>query len=157
MQKLIRTIKRVRVIFGLATLTNPIDESGKKISNFDTNIPVIFEVDNRTSFKTSGEPFTSLAKRKHLPIQHLIDFSTEVQELQTGGKYYTVLAKLRSESMDVNKEDAETLQSFLDWITNYNSYVTTSFDEKRGNSISQEEVEIIDQIVGDDLPEIEVA
>ena len=157
MQKLIRTIKRVRVIFGLATLTNPIDESGKKISNFDTNIPVIFEVDNRTSFKTSGEPFTSLAKRKHLPIQHLIDFSTEVQELQTGGKYYTVLAKLRSESMDVNKEDAETLQSFLDWITNYNSYVTTSFDEKRGNSVSQEEAEIIDQIVGNDLPEIEVA
>ena len=157
MQKLIRTIKRVRVIFGLATLTNPVDESGKKISNFDTNIPVIFEVDNRTSFKTSGEPFTSLAKRKHLPIQHLIDFSTEVQELQTGGKYYTVIAKLRSESMDVNKEDAETLQSFLDWITNYNSYVTTSFDEKRGNSVSQEEAEIIDQIVGNDLPEIEVA
>ena len=157
MQKLIRTIKRVRVIFGLATLTNPVDESGKKISNLDTNIPVIFEVDNRTSFKTSGEPFTSLAKRKHLPIQHLIDFSTEVQELQTGGKYYTVLAKLLSESMDVNKEDAETLQSFLDWITNYNSYVTTSFDEKRGNSVSEEEVEIIDQIMGNDLPEIEVA
>ena len=157
MQKLIRTIKRVRVIFGLATLTNPVDESGKKISNFDTNIPVIFEVDNRTSFKTSGEPFTSLAKRKHLPIQHLIDFSTEVQELQTGGKYYTVLAKLRSESMDVNKEDAETLQSFLDWITNYNSYVTTSFDEKRGNNMSEEDQDIIDQIVGDELPEIEVA
>ena len=157
MQKLIRTIKRVRVIFGLATLTNPVDESGKKISNFDTNIPVIFEVDNRTSFKTSGEPFTSLAKRKHLPIQHLIDFSTEVQELQTGGKYYTVIAKLRSESIDVNKEDAEMLQSFLDWITNYNNYVTTSFDEKRGNHMSEEEAEIIDQIVGNDLPEIEVA
>jgi hypothetical protein len=157
MQKLIRTIKRVRVIFGLATLTNPVDESGKKISNFDTNIPVIFEVDNRTSFKTSGEPFTSLAKRKHLPIQHLIDFSTEVQELQTGGKYYTVIAKLRSESIDVNKEDAEMLQSFLDWITNYNNYVTTSFDEKRGNHVSEEEAEIIDQIVGNDLPEIEVA
>ena len=157
MQKLIRTIKRVRVIFGLATLTNPVDESGKKISNFDTNIPVIFEVDNRTSFKTSGEPFTSLAKRKHLPIQHLIDFSTEVQELQTGGKYYTVIAKLRGESIDVNKEDAEMLQSFLDWITNYNNYVTTSFDEKRGNHVSEEEAEIIDQIVGNDLPEIEVA
>tara|TARA_B100001778_G_scaffold123319_1_gene101355 strand:+ start:7881 stop:8798 length:918 start_codon:yes stop_codon:yes gene_type:complete len=157
MQKLIRTIKRVRVIFGLATLTNPVDESGKKISNFDTNIPVIFEVDNRTSFKTSGEPFSSLAKRKHLPIQHLIDFSTEVQELQTGGKYYTVIAKLRGESIDVNKEDAEMLQSFLDWITNYNNYVTTSFDEKRGNHMSEEEAEIIDQIVGNDLPEIEVA
>ena len=80
-----------------------------------------------------------------------VDFSTEVQELQTGGKYYTVLAKLRGESIDVNKEDAEMLQSFLDWITNYNNYVTTSFDEKRGNHMSEEEAEIIDQIVGNDF------
>ena len=158
MQKLIRTIKRVRVIFGLAELTNPVDEDGRKhdVSLFK-NIPVIFEVDNRTSFKTSGEPFASLAKRKHLPIQHLIDFTTEVQELQTGGKYYTVLTKLQSATLNVEKEDAETLQSFLDWITNYNNYVTTSFDEKRGNSVSQEDAEIIDNIMGDDLPEIEVA
>tara|TARA_A100001388_G_scaffold188328_1_gene141587 strand:+ start:1176 stop:2093 length:918 start_codon:yes stop_codon:yes gene_type:complete len=157
MQKLIRTIKRVRVIFGLAELTNPVDEHGKKVTDLMANTPVIFEVDNRTSFKTSGEPFASLAKRKHLPIQHLIDFTTEVQELQTGGKYYTILTKLQSATLNVEKEDAETLQSFLDWITNYNNYVTTSFDEKRGNSVSEEEAEIIDQIVGNDLPEIEVA
>ena len=37
MQKLIRTIKRVRVIFGLATLTNPVDESGKKVNDFETH------------------------------------------------------------------------------------------------------------------------
>ena len=157
MQKLIRTIKRVRVIFGLAELTNPVDENGKKISNFDRDIPVIFEVDNRTSFKTSGEPFTSLAKRKHLPIQHMIDFTTESQELQTGAKYFTILTKLHAGSIDVMKEDAETLQAFLDWITNYNSYVTTSFDEKRGSSMSQDDMDIIDDIMGDDLPEIEVA
>tara|TARA_Y100001937_G_scaffold128771_1_gene207857 strand:- start:44951 stop:45868 length:918 start_codon:yes stop_codon:yes gene_type:complete len=157
MQKLIRTIKRVRVIFGLAELTNPVDEHGKKVTDHKGDTPVIFEIDNRTSFKTSGEPFASLAKRKHLPIQHLIDFTTEVQELQTGGKYYTVLTKLHAGSIDVDKQDAETLQSFLDWITNYNNYVTTSFDEKRGNSVPQEDAEIIDNIMGNDLPEIEVA
>ena len=157
MQKLIRTIKRVRVIFGLATINSPLDESGKKVNDFETSVPVSFEVDNRTSFKTSGEPFASLSKRKHYPPHHEIDFTTEAQELQTGAKYYTVLAKLNSKSYELNEQDADTLQSFLDWITNYNSYVTTSFDEKRGNSVSQEEAEIIDQIVGNDLPEIEVA
>ena len=157
MQKLIRTIKRVRVIFGLATISSPLDENGKKVNDFETSIPVIFEVDNRTSFKTSGEPFAYLKKRKHYPPNHEIDFTTEAQELQTGAKYYTVLAKLNSKSYELNEQDADTLQSFLDWITNYNSYVTTSFDEKRGNSVSKEEAEIIDQIVGDDLPEIEVA
>ena len=157
MQKLIRMIKRVRVIFGLATMNSPLDENGKKINDFETDIPVIFEVDNRTSFKTSGEPFVALAKRKHYPPQHEIDFTTEAQELQTGAKYYTVLAKLHAGSIEVDKQDAETLQSFLDWITNYNTYVTTSFDEKRGNTVSQEDMDIVDSIMGDDLPEIEVA
>ena len=63
MQKTIKTIKRVRVIFGLATLDKPVDEEGKKLNEPYENIPVIFEVDNRTSFKTSGEPFNTLAKR----------------------------------------------------------------------------------------------
>ena len=68
-----------------------------------------------------------------------------------------MLAKLHAGSIEVDKQDAETLQSFLDWITNYNTYVTTSFDEKRGNTVSQEDMDIVDSIMGDDLPEIEVA
>ena len=107
MQKTIKTIKRVRVIFGLATLDKPVDEEGKKLNEPYENIPVIFEVDNRTSFKTSGEPFNTLAKRKHLPIQHSIDFKTEAQEIATGAKYYTVVATLNGKALDVNPEDAE--------------------------------------------------
>ena len=157
MQKLIKTIKRVRVIFGLATLESVVDETGKKLTNVDKDIPVIFEIDNRTSFKTSGEPFNALSKRKHLPIQHLIDFTTEPQEIATGAKYFTVLTKLDSKAMDVSSEDAETLQSFLDWIGNYNNYVLTSFNEKKGNDMSMDDMETVDSILGEsELPEIEV-
>ena len=158
MQALIKTIKRVRVIFGLATMENPIDQTGKKLSDTPIDIPVIFEVENRTSFKTSGEPFTMLAKRKHLPIQHSIDFTTEAQEIATGAKYYTVLTKLDSKALDVSPEDAETLQSFLDWVSNYNTFVYGSYDEKRGHKMTDDEVDTLDSILGDaELPEIEVA
>tara|TARA_X000001382_G_scaffold111892_1_gene88902 strand:- start:174 stop:1118 length:945 start_codon:yes stop_codon:yes gene_type:complete len=158
LQKVIKTIKRVRVIFGLATMENPIDQTGKKLSDIPSDIPVIFEIDNRTSFKTSGEPFNTLAKRKHLPIQHSIDFTTEAQEIATGAKYYTVLTKLDGKALDVSPEDAETLQSFLDWIANYNSYVLSSYDEKKGNNMSNEDIDMVDDFLGDaELPEIEVA
>tara|TARA_R110002012_G_scaffold304620_3_gene508209 strand:- start:283 stop:1203 length:921 start_codon:yes stop_codon:yes gene_type:complete len=155
MQKTIKTIKRVRVIFGLATLEKPVDAEGKKVNEAYENIPVIFEVDNRTSFKTSGEPFSTLAKRKHLPIQHSIDFTTQAQEIATGAKYYTVVATLNGKALDVNPEDADTLQSFIDWIENYNSYVLTSYDEKRGNNMPSEDVDLVDAFLDDELPEIE--
>jgi hypothetical protein len=152
MQKTIKTIKRVRVIFGLATPINPVDEDGRKhdVSLFK-NIPVIFEVDNRTSFKTSGEPFNTLAKRKHLPIQHSIDFKTEAQEIATGAKYYTVVATLNGKALDVNPEDAETLQSFVDWVENYNSYVITSYDEKRGSNMTEDDIDLVDAFLEDEV------
>ena len=151
MQKTIKTIKRVRVIFGLATLDKPVDEEGKKLNEPYENIPVIFEVDNRTSFKTSGEPFNILAKRKHLPIQHSIDFKTEAQEIATGAKYYTVVATLNGKALDVNPEDAETLQSFVDWVENYNSYVITSYDEKRGSNMTEDDIDLVDAFLEDEV------
>lgn len=151
MQKVIKTIKRVRVIFGLATLDKPVDEEGKKLNEPYENIPVIFEVDNRTSFKTSGEPFNILAKRKHLPIQHSIDFKTEAQEIATGAKYYTVVATLNGKALDVNPEDAETLQSFVDWVENYNSYVITSYDEKRGSNMTEDDIDLVDAFLEDEV------
>ena len=151
MQKVIKTIKRVRVIFGLATLDKPVDEEGKKLNEPYENIPVIFEVDNRTSFKTSGEPFNTLAKRKHLPIQHSIDFKTEAQEIATGAKYYTVVATLNGKALDVNPEDAETLQSFVDWVENYNSYVITSYDEKRGSNMTEDDIDLVDAFLEDEV------
>ena len=151
MQKVIKTIKRVRVIFGLATLDKPVDEEGKKLNEPYENIPVIFEVDNRTSFKTSGEPFNTLAKRKHLPIQHSIDFKTEAQEIATGAKYYTVVATLNGKALDVNPEDAEILQSFVDWVENYNSYVITSYDEKRGSNMTEDDIDLVDAFLEDEV------
>ena len=147
MQTLIKTIKRVRVIFGLVTLDNPVDTSGNP-AKVDENIPFIFEVDNRTSFKTSGEPFDKLAKRRHLPIQHTIKFTTEEQKIPTGAVYYTVVAELGTDTLEVSKNDAAVLQSFLDWIQNHNDYIMNYYNEHSKNNVSQEDKDVIDEFLG---------
>lgn len=147
MQALIKSIKRVRVIFGLVTLNNPVDASGNPVK-VNSDIPFIFEIDNRTSFKTSGEPFDKLAKRRHLPIQHTIKFTTEEQKLPTGAVYYTVIADLNSDTLDVSKEDASTLQSFLDWIQNHNEYIMNDYNQHRESSMSDEDKDLVDEFLG---------
>ena len=147
MQTLIKTIRRVRVIFGLVTLDNPVDASGNPVKIND-NIPFIFEVDNRTSFKTSGEPFDKLAKRRHLPIQHTIKFTTEQQAIPTGATYYTVVAELGTDTLEVSKNDASILQSFLDWIQNHNEYIMNDYKEHSKNNVSQEDKDVIDEFLG---------
>jgi hypothetical protein len=153
MQALIKSIKRVRVIFGLVTLKDPIDSSGNSIK-IEDNIPFIFEVDNRTSFKTSGEPFDKLAKRRHLPIQHTITFTTEPQTIPTGAVYYTVITELNSASKEISKDDAERVQSFLDWVKNHNDYVMNSFQEhSKNNALGQDEKDLVDEFLG--APDLE--
>ena len=147
MQALIKSIKRVRVIFGLVTLNEPVDSLGNTIKVED-NIPFIFEIDNRTSFKTSGEPFDKLAKRRHLPIQHTITFTTEAQTIPTGAMYYTVLTELNSASKELSKDDADRVQSFLDWVKNHNDYVMNSFQEHSRNVVSQDDKDLVDEFLG---------
>jgi len=147
MQSLIKSIKRVRVIFGLVTLKDPVDSSGNS-TKVEENIPFIFEVDNRTSFKTSGEPFEKLAKRRHLPIQHTITFTTEAQTIPTGAVYYTVVAELNGASKEIVKEDAERVQYFLDWVKNHNDYVMNSFQEHSKKDISEEDKDLVDEFLG---------
>ena len=70
-QELIKQIKRVRVIFGTVELINPTDDQGNSVELDAT--PFIWEVDNRDAFKGWGDVFTTFAKQKRLPIQHVVE------------------------------------------------------------------------------------
>ena len=60
MKDLIKSIKRVRAIFGTVDMVNATDADGNAV-DVDTT-PFIWEVDNRDAFKTMGDQFTKLSK-----------------------------------------------------------------------------------------------
>ena len=154
-QALIKQIKRVRAIFGMANISGGVILEGDKVKDAeDMIVPIIYEVDNRTSFKTSGEPFNLLAKKRHLPIQHSIDFTSKANPLPNGDSYYTVVADLSSDTLEIADDDPKHLQDFSDWVTNYNSYIMEQYNEKSSAKMDKDDQELIECfIVSDELSE----
>ena len=127
-QDLIRQIKRVRAVFGIVELVNPVDASGNPVTVDAT--PFIWEVENRDAFKTIGNVFVKLGKMRRLPPMHTFSASTSEQSLPNGNKFYLPETKLDlQKTLELDDETQETLGNFLAWITNYNEYISNAWDE----------------------------
>ena len=127
-QDLIRQIKRVRAVFGIVELVDPVDASGNPVTVDAT--PFIWEVENRDAFKTIGNVFVKLGKMRRLPPMHTFSASTSEQSLPNGNKFYLPETKLDlQKTLELDDETQETLGNFLAWITNYNEYISNAWDE----------------------------
>ena len=127
-QDLIRQIKRVRAVFGTVQLVDPVDASGNPVEV--SEIPFIYEVENRDAFKTIGGVFTKLGKMRRLPPMHYVTLTTSEQSLPNGNSFYLPEVKLDLQNtLDLDDAAQETLGNFLAWISNYNDYITNSWDE----------------------------
>ena len=127
-QDLIRQIKRVRAVFGTVQLVDPVDASGNPVEV--SEIPFIYEVENRDAFKTIGGVFTKLGKMRRLPPMHYVTLTTSEQSLPNGNSFYLPEVKLDlQKTLDLDDAAQETLGNFLAWISNYNDYITNSWDE----------------------------
>ena len=127
-QDLIRQIKRVRAVFGTVQLVDPVDASGNPVEVAE--MPFIYEVENRDAFKTIGGVFTKLGKMRRLPPMHYVTLTTSEQSLPNGNSFYLPEVKLDlQKTLDLDDDAQETLGNFLAWISNYNDYITNSWDE----------------------------
>jgi len=127
-QDLIRQIKRVRAVFGTVELVDPVDASGNPVEV--SEMPFIYEVENRDAFKTIGGVFTKLGKMRRLPPMHYVTLTTSQQSLPNGNSFYLPEVKLDLQNtLDLDDDAQETLGNFLAWISNYNDYITNSWDE----------------------------
>jgi hypothetical protein len=138
MKDLIKSIKRVRAIFGTVELVNPTDADGN-LHEVDTT-PFIWEVDNRDAFKTMGDQFTKLSKMRRLPPQHHVMCSTKEVPLPNGSSFYVPEADLDlGTTLDMDNDTQEVFGNFMAWIQNYNTYILNTWDE---NMHKNEEVDV---------------
>ena len=153
MQELIRSIKRVRVVIGMVTLHNAKDEQGKKVSISDS--PFIWEIDNREAFKAVGDAFNTLGKHKRLPLQHNMVINTEERQIPSGAKYYVPNVSINlTETISISEDDQKLFGDFMEWVDNYNAYVSSKWSENVNNKMAEDDVDVIDILV--DEAEIEV-
>ena len=128
MKDLIKSIKRVRALFGTVEMVNPTDENGIPV-DVDTT-PFIWEIDNRDAFKTMGDMFTKLTKMRRLPPQHYITSTTKEVPLPNGSSFYIPVADIDlGTTLDMDNESQETFANFMAWIENYNVYILNTLSE----------------------------
>lgn len=128
MKDLIKSIKRVRALFGTVEMVNATDENGLPV-DVDTT-PFIWEIDNRDAFKTMGEMFTKLTKMRRLPPQHYITSTSKEVPLPNGSSFYIPVADIDlGTTLDMDNESQEVFASFVAWIENYNTYILNAWNE----------------------------
>ena len=134
MQNLIRQIKRTRVVFGTVQMVNPVNVRGELVE-VEGEVPFIWEVDNREAFKIMGSPFQTLFQNKRLPVQHRIVATTVERKLPNGNSYYVPAVELNmSSTLNIEESDQSTFTSFLDWITSYNEYIISAWNDSNRQS-----------------------
>ena len=127
-QQLIRSCKRVRVVFGLVTMIDPVDATGESADVQPQ--ACIWEVENRDAFKSIGKCFNDLARAKRLPVQHEIALSTEAKSLANGNTFYLPNPSLDlTKIIEVGDSDQTMFANLVLWVQNYNDYILSQWDE----------------------------
>ena len=128
MKELIKSIKRVRSLFGTVELINPTDDKGNSVSIDAT--PFIWEIDNRDAFKTMGEQFNKLTKMRRLPPQHNMALTTREVPLPNGSSFFVPEAELDlGTTLEMDNDAQEVFASFIAWIENYNTYILNAWND----------------------------
>ena len=147
-KNLLKSIKRVRVLFGEITIKDPVNAKGEAQGEIKS-APFIWEVDNRDAFKTLGAPIAQMAKQNRILPQHNIKLGSEEQSLPTGATYFLPTAVLDlSGTVELTDKDQELFADFNAWVDNYNEYIVKEFNKlATPQEISQDEADIAAEFV----------
>ena len=145
---LLKSIKRVRVLFGEITMKDPVNAKGEALGLIES-VPFIWEVDNRDAFKTLGAPIAQMAKQNRILPQHRIILGAEEQSLPTGATYFLPTAVLDlSSTLELTDADSALFGDFNAWVDNYNEYIVKEFNKlSQPSEATAAELEIAEEFV----------
>lgn len=155
-QDLLKSIKRVRAVFGEVEMINPTNDKGEAVEPITS--PFIWEIDNREAFKEIGTNFIKLAKMQRLPIQHIITANTEERTIPTGAKYYVPISSLDlTNTVEITQDDQSLFGDFSSWVDNYNNYIINQWSDKANARMEDDDIDVVDDLVDIEIDEEDVA
>ena len=142
---LIRSIKRKKIVFGMLTANDCIDEQGNPVETISEPMPFVYEV-SPSSTKALDNALGSLTRKNILPIQYTFNLGAEEGTLPNGNTY--AIMKLNAgDKVDITPEDQDTLKNFMEYIEYQNSYILSQWDEKNQETISEADADIVAEFV----------
>jgi len=142
----IRSVNRVKVMMGMATLSDPFYEGGAPATGFDGEIPFVSDVKNRDSLKYIGASVDKLMRKSISPVEHTIILEGETRAMPNGNKYAVITSSL-GELVGFADGDNDMLQSFVEYVQRSNEYILNKWDEVHVEGLSSEDADIVNSIV----------
>ena len=144
-KNLIRSIKRKKIVFGMLTANDCIDEAGNPVDAITDPIPFVYEVPP-SSTKSLDNALGSLTRKNILPIQYTFNLAATEAKMPNGNDY--AIMKLNAgDKVDITPEDQDLLKNFMEYIEYQNAYILQQWDEKNQESISDEDADIVAEFV----------
>ena len=125
-----RGAKRYRVVFGMLRVENGFVDGVKDPVSF-SDLPVMFQISNRGTYKNFGDVMSQFYKTKKMPFKHECKFNFQLE--QSGAiSWYVVTPTITSEAVPFTDVDMETNRAFLTYVTNHNDNIRArSYEAKR--------------------------
>ena len=144
-KNLIRSIKRKKILFGMLTANDCIDEAGNPVGAITDPVPFVYEVPP-SSTKSLDNALMSLTRKNILPIQYTFNLAADEAKLPNGNDY--AIMKLNAgDKVDITPEDQDTLKHFMEYIDYQNSYILQQWSEKNQETISEADADIVAEFV----------
>ena len=144
-KNLIRSIKRKKILFGMLTANDCIDEAGNPVSAITDPVPFVYEVPP-SSTKSLDNALGSLTRKNILPIQYTFNLAADEAKMPNGNDY--AIMKLNAgEKVDITPEDQDTLKHFMEYIDYQNAYILQQWSEKNQETISEDDADIVAEFV----------
>ena len=140
-KEIIRNIKRKKIIFGILTASEVVDDQGNKLDAITDPVAFFMEI-APSSIKRLDLAVNALSRKNILPIQHTLTFGAE-----PGGETYYVMTLDAKERVELDHADQEILSNFLEYITNENAQILDQWEEKNKDSVTEEEAALVAEFV----------
>ena len=146
MKDLIKSIKRVRVLFGEIDMVGAVSEKGESIKVGTT--PFIWEVDNREAYKTFGDSFKEIAKRNRSFIQFSINVTGLEREMNNGQSYFVPKVDVDySSDLAITDHVLQMHRNSSEWITQYNDYINSEFTAKAVETLNTADESLVEEFI----------
>ena len=146
MKDLIKSVKRVRALFGEVEMVGAVNEKGDSIDV--PNTPFIWEVDNREAFKTFGDSFKEIAKRNRSFIQFRINVTALEREMNNGQSYFVPKVDVDySSDLAITDHVLDMHKSSSEWITQYNDYINSEFTAKAVETLNSADESLVNEFI----------
>ena len=146
MKDLIKSVKRVRVLFGEINMVGAVNEKGDPIDVPTT--PFIWEVDNREAFKTFEVIFERLHKKNRSFVQHSFNVKGLERKMNNGQSYFVPDVDVDYASdLPITDHMMQMLRDSNEWITQYNDYINSEFTSKAVETLNSADEGLVNEFI----------